>query len=92
MSMHIWERPRQIGCSWEKQVSPLSSRLTRRPWVPASATYNRDHYAALGRRLTSLPERLAALHAARIDVQAVSATPIARPGMEQRSPTATSAK
>jgi len=49
----------------------------------ASAVYNREHYAALGRRLTSLPERLAAMDAARVDVQAVSATPIARPWMER---------
>ena len=49
----------------------------------ASAAYNRDQFASLGRRLTSLPERLAAMDAARIDVQAVSATPIARPWMQR---------
>ncbi|MGW9585915.1 amidohydrolase family protein [Microbacterium sp. NPDC055455] len=49
----------------------------------ASAAYNREQFAALGRRLTSLAERLAAMDAARVDVQTVSATPIARPWMER---------
>ncbi|MEN2738415.1 amidohydrolase family protein [Microbacterium sp. X-17] len=50
---------------------------------PASAAYNREQFATLGRRLTALPDRLAAMDAARVDVQAVSATPIARPWMER---------
>jgi aminocarboxymuconate-semialdehyde decarboxylase len=49
----------------------------------ASAAYNREQIATLGRRLTSLPVRLGAMDAARVDVQAVSATPIARPWMER---------
>ena len=50
---------------------------------PVSAQYNRDHFAEVLPRLTDVDARLSAMDAAGIDVQTVSATPIARPWMSE---------
>jgi predicted TIM-barrel fold metal-dependent hydrolase len=49
----------------------------------ASTQYNREQFAAVLPRLTDVDARLAAMDAAGIDVQTVSATPIARPWMPE---------
>ena len=83
MSMRIWERPTPIRLLVGEAGFAAQFASDGQALGAASAAYNREHYAALGRRLTSLPERLAAMDAARVDVQAVSATPISRPWMEE---------
>jgi predicted TIM-barrel fold metal-dependent hydrolase len=50
---------------------------------PVSAQYNRDHFTAVLPLLTDLDARLTAMDAGGIDVQTVSATPIARPWMDE---------
>jgi predicted TIM-barrel fold metal-dependent hydrolase len=50
---------------------------------PESARYNREQFAAVIPLLTDVDARLAAMDAAGIDMQTVSATPIARPWMPE---------